>query len=234
LATLLATVSAACVVSTSANAPCTAGESRHCACPGGAAGAQFCHSDGVGFGACQCGPSAASVTPACQAYAAAFCAQAATCNPVDFARTYTGMPDCQSVQQGACVATLVLPTVTLTASQRMACATARSAQSCDDYQRGASLPACASPAGLLATGAGCSFSAECQSAFCQVPGGAACGACAQASTNGSACPCSGGYSCVNNACAATVPLGGACSAAQPCANVNTTTCLMASGQTTGT
>jgi hypothetical protein len=104
---------------------------------------------------------------------------------------------------------------------------------CADIDNGALPAVCQPPPGALPLGAACHFHAQCQSAYCRVPTGAECGACADEPVAGDACDgpdaatgCGGrGLVCVGattapyaaGACVAWATSAGAsCDAGHPC------------------
>jgi hypothetical protein len=112
-----------------------------------------------------------------------------------------------------------------TASNLESCAKAVPAASCDDLL-GHNLPAACQPVpGTLATGKACSDSSQCTTAFCNIAGGQACGACAAPPIAGATCVsddgcpagavCKGGTSAART-CVVPAATGAACGDTQPC------------------
>jgi len=170
-------------------------------------------SSGGGLGAAQ----------ACSDYATAECNVRNGCTngfaiTIDFGDVST----CQSRLEASCANALAAPGTGSTPAHVEGCAQALGGQSCFDYFTNATPAACATPAGTLAAGAGCAFSAQCQSAFCAIESSEVCGTCQAAPQAGSACGggvgCGDGLICFSDSesCGVGVEDGGACSDHDAC------------------
>lgn len=177
---------------------------------------------------------------ACSASAQAQCAKRDSCSTNHYliARTYGDMTTCVARLRDTCVDALSAPGTGNGAANVMACASAYSSISCVDYLNSNTdaLPAaCKTQVGSLAAGATCRYNAQCQSTFCAIPTGTACGACAPLPTVGATCNGPGATSgcgghlldCVGavgddtgytaGTCATWVTsVGGSCDATHPC------------------
>src|SRR5262249_40194972 len=95
---------------------------------------------------------------------------------------------------------------------------------CADFLNGTNTPsACAQPTGTIARGQPCSFPGQCQTGFCAIPPGSACGLCAPVPAAGASCAeltsCGQGLECSSDTKACVVPattVGAACGPGQPC------------------
>ena len=176
-------------------------------------------------------PTGPTALAACTALAQAECARRDACsNGFLVTRTYGDRATCVARLTDTCVTSLAAAGTAQTPTRVQACAAAYPAIACVDYLNG-NLPGdCASQSGSLAAGAACRYNSQCQSAWCAVQTGAACGVCgsqpmAGASCNGTGATvgCGGrGLTCVGESdgaagtCAALVAMGATCDAAHPC------------------
>ena len=163
-------------------------------------------------------------TPACTQYATARCQKLDSCTAGLASRERFGdLATCIARGVLGCSAALAAPDTSATPEFFTACAAALTSSSCADFIDDTNIPqACLNLAGPRASGAACSFSAQCQSSWCQVLRGAACGVCAVRPAAGAACTtdsdcgarglfCSKAGSCVSHAI-----LGAPCDDARPC------------------
>ncbi len=180
-----------------------------------------------------CGSSSASSNDmaACTDIANARCSRIASCSSTALTYWFPDMGTCQSVFVASCMGALAAPSTGATSAWVETCSQTianASAWSCDDFLFNQNIPtACVVPAGTLASGAACAFDTQCQSSFCAIVPGAACGTCAAATQPGDSCaeltacatPQTGSEACEpsNKQCVAFASLGQACGASQPCA-----------------
>ena len=133
---------------------------------------------------------------ACGDYAKAYCDKLDACQtaPNGTGRLYGSYDNCLTRNKSLCTSRATAQGSGATAANLQACATAYPAATCAQFFLG--LPDCA-PEGTLADGASCAHDAQCQSAFCQIDLGAACGTCAQsqAGDDCSTLPCGPGFTC---------------------------------------
>ncbi len=164
----------------------------------------------------------AAISQACKDYAYARCTRLETCSGTQLLFQYGDVATCETLQYDTCETAEKAPGSSASVATRKDCTAAISSWSCSDFIFGANAPpACTISPGELAEGAACAVAAQCKSAWCARPLGAACGACAPAPKAGAPCQlgsqCQSGYSCVNGrTCTPHAPLGAACGAAQPC------------------
>ncbi len=154
---------------------------------------------------------------ACQTYYAAWCERMRSCDSQQDVVAKT-----QFANDAACVAAFtpwcayqdLLPGVTWTADERMACGQALATADCKSFSLWeTTISACSLPAGTRATGATCVSAMQCQSLGCSSKGsclpitkaGEAC-----ATVSGSAGECAGLQVCWSGKCVAVVGAGQAC------------------------
>ena len=163
-------------------------------------------------------------TPACTQYATARCQKLDSCTAGLASRERFGdVATCIARGVLGCTAALAAPDTSATPDFFTACAAALTSSSCADFVDETNIPqACLNLAGPRAGGAACSFSAQCQSSWCLVPRGAACGVCAvrpaagAACTTDSDCGARGLFCSKAGTCAAHAILGAPCGDARPC------------------
>jgi hypothetical protein len=177
---------------------------------------------------------------ACTASAQAQCTKRDTCSTNHYliARTYGDMATCVAHIHDNCVQALAAPSTGNSPANVLACANAYASISCVDYldsNTDAYPASCKVQVGTLAMGAACRFSAQCQSTFCSIATGSACGTCAASPSEGTPCNGPGGVSsCGGHSldCAGAVAddtgftagtctpwvttVGGACDKTHPC------------------
>ena len=174
------------------------------------------------------GPTAAE---ACAARAQAECARRDACSSHFLVgRTYGDLASCVARIHDACLASLAAAGTAQTPTRVLACATAYPAIACADYLNG-NLPGdCAAQSGALVAGAACRYNSQCQSAWCAVPTGSACGVCGSQPMAGAACngtgaavgcgghalTCEGESNGAPGSCAALVAMGATCDTTHPC------------------
>ena len=179
-----------------------------------------------------------SVTQACTDYASARCARIQSCSPTAMQTHYGDVGTCVSLLIQSCLNGAAAPSTGTTVAELETCVSHVSAWGCHDIIVNKNPPSqCITPPGGLATGAACAFPQQCQSAFCAIVPGAACGVCATAPAAGAPCAnltnCGQDLSCTSaNTCEPYAATGGACNGVFPCSPG--LTCVGASGATKGT
>jgi hypothetical protein len=162
---------------------------------------------------------AGTVEAACADAVHSRCARLATCSPSLMLRAWGDEVSCEARNKLDCVTEVAAPGSGLTTSFVENCASAYAAQSCADRLAGFRPISCI-VSGTRTNGQGCVYDSQCQSGFCKLGQGAACGACADATSAGSSCAtngdCSSRQSCAMGLCQSYVGLNGACSTAKPC------------------
>ena len=129
-----------------------------------------------------------SVDQACSDSATARCTRRQACSNDAWAtRNYGDLGTCVARMRLACLGSLGAPDTAATAVRTEACATELPALTCDDLFNGKPQGDCTTPVGPLAVGVPCQYNGQCQTSFCHVPHGVACGTCAGIPTAGDAC-----------------------------------------------
>jgi len=166
------------------------------------------------------GPSAMT---ACANLAVAECAELETCSSVVMKLRYGTVTMCQARLTTSCARSLDAPSTGNTAKKVQACAEAYPTWACSDFLGNINLPAaCAQPAGDVANGAACAFSAQCTTGFCAIAPHTACGTCGLPPKLGDSCAslstCGQRLICLtsNRVCGTFGVLGAACSKDAPC------------------
>ncbi len=182
--------------------------------------------------------AAISADQACADSAQAQCQKLDACKVNGVAMRYGSSDVCIARVKANCLMAMGAPDTGRTAANQEACAVAEAAATCSDYLEG-TIAACQAPAGTRALGAACSFSGQCQSAFCAITTGVACGVCAATPTLGQSCAtsqCGSGQVCLRNnqTCAAYGAAGASCIATAECKTGLTCVGATASTNTTGT
>jgi hypothetical protein len=173
---------------------------------------------------CGCGGSSGpSVATACHERATASCALRDTCSAGHgVAARYGDSATCVGREAQACVTNAAAPGTKVTASTITACATALPDQTCTDFLDDLLVAACVPPVGARANGEPCGANGQCQSTYCALPKGAACGQCADLPVQGAACVNTGevvrGFTCLaaTSTWAALGASGGPCGPDTPC------------------
>lgn len=166
------------------------------------------------------GPSAEQ---ACSDFASARCARLAACSNGRQVTVFFGdLATCEGRTKLGCLASLDAPGTGRTPESTEACVAALPSESCADFFDNAPVMACQPEHGSLANGAGCGFSAQCESAFCNVAKGAICGVCAAPPAAGAPCTqdndCQDGQVCPKSGiCTTPSALGAPCGKDMPCA-----------------
>lgn len=132
---------------------------------------------------------------------------------------------CESRLTAQCVTNLAAPNTGASSSTVEACAQSILTEDCASFLGNDQPDPCVPPAGSVANGAACGVSAQCQSTYCWVSTGSACGTCATAPVAGSSCAASrecggrGGLICVRatTTCVIAAAQSAPCDDTQPCA-----------------
>ncbi len=168
------------------------------------------------------GGSGPSETKACNDIAMARCNRLQECSGGALITSrYGDMATCVSRIELSCKNGIDAVDTNASPAGSEACAAAIPNESCTDYVDNNPAAACQPVAGTRAAGAVCGYSAQCASAFCDVPKTSACGTCAAKPADGAAC--TGNADCgFNQVCTKTstcltyVPEDGSCSGDGQC------------------
>jgi hypothetical protein len=147
---------------------------------------------------------------ACADWANAFCAKT-MCSPSALPQRYPSQMACETIQKQSCLLALEAPGTSQTAALQEACAAAITASianptiwACWDFLSTQNPPpACQFQPGALANGAPCAVPQQCQTDYCALVPGAACGTCAPRPPAGT--PCSNINCFRGDSCAGTPP-----------------------------
>jgi hypothetical protein len=152
-----------------------------------------------------------------------FCASFAMCNPTNFSAFYVDEADCVARQSAACVAEMVLPGISVSKEELIACG--QDAASCEFFEAGGgSIYDSCGLRGALEQGLGCVSSSQCQTGYCTDPE-LGCGKCLPLKQEGDECSdgrldmlCADGLSCsdTSDTCLPEVAPGEACGADAAC------------------
>jgi len=174
---------------------------------------------------------------ACIDLAFARCVHLESCSPTTVQLHYGDVMTCESVFGASCLASIAAPSSGQTAASEEACAQAIADWNCGDYIDNQNPPpSCAQRTGMLANGASCAVAAQCQTGFCAIAPGQACGVCAAEPKPGD--PCDQLITCgrmtlvcsaATSTCVAYAQEGGSCAPGQPC--VSGFTCVGADTNT---
>lgn len=181
--------------------------------------------------------SGISADQACSDSANAQCQKLDACHVSGVSIRYGSTDVCVSRVKANCLSALGAANTGRTPDNDEACALAQPSASCSDFSQG-TIAACQAPAGTRAVGNPCTFNAQCQSAFCAVAPGVACGTCAAVPTPGQSCTntqCGPGQVCLKatSVCAPFGASGAACSFTAECEVGMTCVGAVASTSTTG-
>lgn len=167
--------------------------------------------------------SNANAAQACAGSAKARCEKRDACtNGVANKVRFGDEPTCEARDQDNCNAALDAPSTSTTPDSVTACGSSITAQTCSEFLAGTTTSACEPTAGKIANGAACLYGAQCQSTYCAVPIGAACGTCAPLPKVGDSCAVTGNCGrdlvCTRDTSVCVVPVGlnGACGRGAPC------------------
>jgi phospholipase C len=179
----------------------------------------------VGVG---CGSGSTSSTlsadGSCADVAHARCARLLECSPTVTQIRYGDEATCEAREQQSCAHALAAPGNGNNPMHTEACAQAIPGWACTDFLNGTSTPAaCAQATGSVASGQPCAFPGQCQSGFCAIAPGDACGTCAAAPHAGTPCArltsCGSGLVCTSDTrtCEAlATSVGAPCGRGAPC------------------
>lgn len=164
--------------------------------------------------------SDSAIIKACNDFGFAYCTRLQACSGTTLELRFKDFTTCQTIYSSQCKGSGTVPSTGSTPAGEEACVAAIPNWTCTDFLVSRnSPPACTVAAGQLPIGATCSNRQQCQSAYCGVPNGAACGACQPPVTIGDSCattPCQEGLTCEGTTCVEQSELGSACNANQPC------------------
>jgi hypothetical protein len=134
------------------------------------------------------GDSGTSADKACADSAYAHCSRLSACSATAVTLRYGDVGTCESTMKSFCLAALAAPSGGSTPGGLESCVSAIPNWNCDDFVLGQNPPPeCQQATGSLAAGAGCAFAQQCQSGFCAIVPGAACGTCAAPPQPGDSC-----------------------------------------------
>ena len=179
--------------------------------------------DGAPSGDGSSAMDAAATLRACADNAYARCTRLAACSPIAVQLRFGDLATCESIFKQFCLNNLAAPSTGATTATAEGCALAIPNWDCADYLFTQNMPPeCGTAVGTLPMGAACAFPGQCQSAFCAIVPGAACGTCAPAPQAGDSCEnlatCGLVLSCeaATGKCAAFAPLDAPCGPGLPC------------------
>ncbi len=150
------------------------------------------------------------------------CLKIATCSAEVLTTTYGSETACETRLKLNCLNTLAAASNGNNASSAEACAQAFPAWACNDYFDLRPPAACAQSKGGLSNGQTCGVPGQCQSGFCAIDPGSACGTCAPVPQAGDSCAaltsCGQLLTCfaATKTCVAFAAAGGSCGSGQPC------------------
>jgi hypothetical protein len=162
-----------------------------------------------------------SADQACADVATAYCMKLDACHVRGVALRYGDTATCVQRVKMNCLPSLGAKDTGRTPANQEACALAYPSASCSDFSQG-TIAACAPPPGLRTAGSPCTYSAQCQTAFCSFSPGSQCGMCAVAPSVGDSCAdgqCAAGQVCAEatTTCQSYGAAGAACSRSSECA-----------------
>jgi hypothetical protein len=136
--------------------------------------------------------STITAAQACSDLANARCAKIDSCGGgFGVEVKYGDLATCESRLSAQCVLGLAAPNTGATPANREACSTSIAAEDCPTFLGTDAPDPCVPPAGTLAAGSACGAAAQCQSTYCAIPVGSACGTCATAPVAGDPCTATG-------------------------------------------
>jgi hypothetical protein len=164
---------------------------------------------GDGGGASVSGDQAASDA------ASALCSRYNACSAFFVESEFGDVTSCTSALKAIVADSLSANGTAQTPADVEKCAAKIPSVSCDDAFNHNLPSECQPVAGPSANGAACADASQCQSAFCNKPANATCGACGAAPTTGAQCdktqhPCKSSLTCKNGACATPDGAGASC------------------------
>jgi hypothetical protein len=168
-------------------------------------------------------PDGGSVTGACADYADARCSQLQNCSATAMEIRYGDEATCRTLFSTFCENSILAPNSGWTPAGAEACAQVVGTQwSCSDYIFNQNPPAaCQRPTGVILDGQDCAVASQCQSGYCSVKPGMACGSCGPYPSAGDDCTdsteCGPSLACAQGmVCADYAGLGSSCGPLQPC------------------
>lgn len=171
------------------------------------------------------GPATATVSAAqaCADNAHERCTQLQTCSPTDMQLRYGSESTCETRETNNCATALAEPLNGNTPAAVEACAGAYAGWACVDYLNDTNIPsACRQQLGPIVNGGSCAIDGQCQSGFCGIVPGSACGTCAAVPKVGASCAgltgCGPGLACTTDTfkCVAFGVRGSACGKGAVC------------------
>jgi hypothetical protein len=167
--------------------------------------------------------SGTSADTACTDSAHSACTKMQSCTPANLQATYGDEPTCEVRVKAVCLDSLAAPSTGSSADKTETCAQAYGSYACTDYRNKTNIPvACQQPTGSVMNGNKCLYPAQCQSGFCAIVPGSACGACANMPKQGDSCAqltsCGPTLTCTTDTLVCTTLAGQnqACGMGQPC------------------
>src|SRR5262249_38916453 len=125
---------------------------------------------------------------ACTDLAHARCTHLASCSATAIALRFGDETTCEAQEKSNCISSLAAPSTGNSPTHNESCSAAIATWACPDYLNNtATPPACQQQTGSLIAGAACAFAGQCQSGFCAIVPGSACGMCAPAPVAGDSC-----------------------------------------------
>lgn len=169
------------------------------------------------------GDGGMTAAQACADNAHQRCTRLQACSATDLQLRYGSESACETGEAGSCMLTLAQPSNGKTVAHVEACAQAYAGWSCTDYLNDQNIPTgCQQATGPFANGAACAVSGQCQTGFCAIAPGAACGTCAAVPQAGASCAqltaCAPGFTCTTDTktCVVFAAQGAACGRGAPC------------------
>jgi hypothetical protein len=159
---------------------------------------------------------------ACGDRAHANCLEIQTCSAEVLTTTYGDEGTCETRLKLYCLNALAAGSIGNNAAHTEACGQAFSHESCSDFFDLNPQTACVQPKGSLSNGKSCALPGQCESGFCAIVPGSACGLCADAPMPGDPCDklttCGQTLACVNatKQCQAFALQGAACGSGSLC------------------
>lgn len=175
-----------------------------------------------------------AVLEACTNYAYAFCSKLGACSSTVMQQRFGTTATCESLEKAVCVNGLTAPNTGATVAGKQACMQALPEWDCSDFiDTQNPPPPCHVAMGPLGTGEACSVAPQCQSGYCAIPTGAACGTCAAASPGVSCADsqCPSGLMCLGTPPTCLVPAGSGDSCATTSYCIDGLTCVGANATT---
>ncbi|HEY3821119.1 MAG TPA: hypothetical protein VGL81_28335 [Polyangiaceae bacterium] len=167
--------------------------------------------------------SGVSAAQACADNAHARCTQLESCSPTDVLLRYGSEGTCETREAENCTTALAEPLNGNTPDALEACAGAYAGWACAEYLSDENIPkACRQQLGPIVDGGSCAIDGQCESGFCGIVPGSACGTCAAVPKVGASCAeltaCGPGQACTADtfACVLFGARGAACGRGSLC------------------